>query len=120
MYCDDLLRNLRNNLPLSYTLKQLGNEAPVSKHIEGYLRFQCLSCNELRATINPRNNLAHCFTCNTNFNNIDLMIKLGYDFIFAVETLKKWLVMYREKSCKKLKISDQKSSNNNEISSLHI
>jgi hypothetical protein len=45
----------------------------------------------MRATVNPRNNLAHCFSCGRNFNNIDLLIALDYDFIAAVELLELWL-----------------------------
>ncbi len=33
------------------------------------------------ATVNPRNNLAHCFSCGRNFNNIDLLMTQGYDFL---------------------------------------
>ena len=40
---------------------------------EGYFRFVCPQCGEQRATVNPRNNLAHCFCCQMNWNNIDLL-----------------------------------------------
>ena len=52
----------------------------LSKMSEGYFRFLCPRCGEMRATVNPRNNLAHCFCCQKNLNNIDLLITLGYDF----------------------------------------
>ena len=39
------------------------------------------------ATVNPRNNLAHCFGCKKNLNNIDLLMTLGYDFKSAVSIL---------------------------------
>ncbi len=45
--------------------------------------------------MNPRNNLAHCFSCRQNFNNIDLMMIHGHDFIAAVEILKNWLEQYQ-------------------------
>jgi hypothetical protein len=47
---------------------------PITKQSDGYFRFQCPACGELRATVNPRNNLAHCFCCGQNFNNIDLLM----------------------------------------------
>ncbi len=50
----------------------------------------------MRATVDPRNNLAHCFCCDQNFNNIDLLIALGYDFLAAVELLEPWLKSHRE------------------------
>ena len=45
----------------------------------------------MRATVNPRNNLAHCFCCKKNLNNIDLLIELDYDFLAAVALLERWL-----------------------------
>lgn len=92
----DLLRAIRNELPMSVTIGQLGRQGPVSKQFEGYLRFICLECGEFRATVNPRNNLAHCFRCGRNFNNIDLLMALGYDFPAAVEVLEQWLRDHRQ------------------------
>jgi hypothetical protein len=47
--------------------------------------------------VNPRNNLAHCFGCGRNFNNIDLLVALDYDFRCAVAHLEEWLNQYRSK-----------------------
>jgi len=47
------------------------------------------------ATVNPRNNLAHCFSCGKNINNIDLMMLAGHDFIPAVAILEGWLEEHR-------------------------
>jgi len=69
----DLLRRLRNDLPMPVTIATLGRDGPRSKVIEGYFRFDCPGCGEMRATINPRTNLAHCFCCHQNFNTIDLL-----------------------------------------------
>src|SRR4051794_26648335 len=46
-------------------------------------------------TVNPRNNLAHCFSCKKNLNNIDLLITIGYDFRSAVAILEGWLMQYQ-------------------------
>ena len=64
---------------------------PPSKDFEGYYRFLCPGCGELRCTVNPRTNLAHCFCCGRNVNNIDLLMSLDYDFLAAVELLEQWL-----------------------------
>ena len=58
---------------------------------EGYYRFLCPGCGEMLATVNPRNNLAHCFCCKKNLNNIDLLITLDYEFTAAVRLLERWL-----------------------------
>jgi hypothetical protein len=44
-----------------------------------------------KATVNSRNNLAHCFHCLKNLNNIDLLMSLGHDFKAAVAILAQWL-----------------------------
>ena len=91
----DLLRVLRNDLPMEFTLRKLGPKAPYSKLDGARLRFICPHCNELLAAVNPRNNLAHCFRCGRNINNIDLLLKSGYGFRDAVAALQEWLRLYR-------------------------
>jgi DNA primase len=94
MIAADLLRRLRNDLPMPVTIAALGCDGPPSKMSEGYYRFLCPHCGDLRATVNPRNNLAHCFSCQKNLNNIDLLITLGYDFRTAVAVLERLLERY--------------------------
>jgi hypothetical protein len=91
MISKELLRRLRNDLPMAVTIAALGREGPPSKISEGYFRFLCPRCGEMRATVNPKNNLAHCFYCEKNLNNIDLLITLDYDFRDAVALLERWL-----------------------------
>ena len=95
-----MLRALRNDLPMPVTLQQLGDKAPYSKSVEGRVRFVCPHCGELLATVNPRNNLAHCFSCCKNINNIDLMIELGYHFSEAIPILQEWLRLFRGRQAK--------------------
>ena len=96
-----LLRRIRNDLPMHVTIRLLGDEAPPSKHIEGCFRFLCPHCGELNAAVNPKNNLAHCFCCRQNTNNIDLMLHLDYNFLHAVELLEKWLNRYETQQAKR-------------------
>ena len=96
-----LLRRLRNDLPMPATIAALGREGPPAKISDGYYRFVCPHCGEMRATVNPRNNLAHCFCCQKNLNNIDLLITLGYDFRAAVTLLERWLKQYQATQAKK-------------------
>jgi DNA primase len=97
----DLLRRIRNDLPMPVTIAALGRDGPPSKMSEGYYRFLCPNCGEMQATVNPRNNLAHCFYCNKNLNNIDLLITLGYDFRTAVAVLQQLLQRYQARLPKK-------------------
>ena len=91
MITAELLRRLRNDLPMPVTIAALGRAGPPSKISEGYFRFLCPGCGEMLATVNPRNNLAHCFCCKKNLNNIDLLLTLDYEFTAAVRLLERWL-----------------------------
>jgi DNA primase len=91
MITKDLLRRIRNDLPMPVTIAALGPDGPPAKRREGHFCFLCPRCGEMLATVNPRNNLAHCFGCSTNLNNIDLLLILGYDFKSAVAILERWL-----------------------------
>jgi DNA primase len=97
----NLLRRIRNDLPMQITIAALGNEAPPSKYSEGYFRFLCPNCGEMKATVNPRNNLAHCFCCGQNLNNIDLLIQLGFNFPSAARLLEQWLLRYQTQQAQK-------------------
>ena len=97
MISADLLRRIRNDLPMRFTIAALGREGPASKMSEGYFRFLCRNCGELLATVNPRNNLAHCFGCQKNLNNIDLLMTLGYDFRCAIAILERWLERHQSR-----------------------
>ena len=88
MYTKTLLWELRTNLPMPFVLKELEDLIHIPyKESEGFIRFLCQDCNEIQATINPKNNLSHCFNCDKNLNNIDLMIASGYTFSRSVEIL---------------------------------
>ena len=100
MISADLLRRLRNDLPMPVTIAALGRDGPPSKMSEGYFRFLCPRCGEMRATVNPRNNLAHCFCCKKNLNNIDLLMTLDYDFRAAVALLERWLARHEARLAK--------------------
>ena len=58
MLSADLLRRLRNDLPMPVTIAALGREGPPHKMSEGYFRFLCPHCGEMarrrtRATTSP-------------------------------------------------------------------
>ena len=101
MISAELLRRLRNDLPMPVTIAALGRQGPPAKMSEGYFRFLCPGCGEMLATVNPRNNLAHCFCCRRNLNNIDLLLTLDYDFRAAVALLERWLNDYDGRQVKK-------------------
>jgi DNA primase len=97
MISAELLRRLRNDLPMAVTIAALGRVGPPAKIRDGRYCFLCPRCNEILAYVNPRNNLAHCFHCGTNLNNIDLLRTMGFDFPSAVEMLERWLIEYERR-----------------------
>ncbi|HQR41770.1 MAG TPA: CHC2 zinc finger domain-containing protein [Gemmatales bacterium] len=97
MITRELLRHLRNDLPMPVTIAALGTDGPPAKRSEGRYRFLCPHCREMLATVNPRNNLAHCFGCKNNLNNIDLLLTLGYDFKTAISILTRMYEQHRSR-----------------------
>lgn len=97
MFPAELLRRVRNELPMWAAIAALDRAGPPSKVRDGRFVFLCPSCGEMLVAVNPRNNLAHCFGCGTNFNNVDLLLTCDYDFRSAVEQLEEWLDEYLSK-----------------------
>ena len=90
------------------TIAALGRDGPPAKMSEGYFRFLCPHCGDMRATVNPRNNLAHCFSCKKNLNNIDLLMTVDYDFLSAVRLLERWLQRHQTRLPKTLTTPEEK------------
>jgi hypothetical protein len=90
-----LLRSLRNDLPMPFTIQQMGSQAPYATSADGRCRFLCPYCHETQAVVNPKNNLAHCFHCAKNINNIDLLLATGHGFKDTVALLQRWLLLFQ-------------------------
>ena len=82
---DELLRRLRNEIPIDWLIKHL--DWP-HKRRDGRFVFVCPRCAESETAIKRETNLGRCFHCETNFNPIDFTIAArDYDFVQAVEFL---------------------------------
>lgn len=88
-YTREYLFDLRNHIPIDRLIEAMGTH---SKHQEGCYRFQCPVCNEFNTGINPKTNLARCFSCRKNYNTIDFVITVKalsfIDSVAYLETLK--------------------------------
>jgi DNA primase len=83
------LHALRNNIPISFLIETV-LDIP-SRTTEGTFRFLCPLCSEFASAVNPKTNLARCFSCQKNFNTIDLvMLVKELDFLNAVRFLKNY------------------------------
>jgi DNA primase len=79
------LHALRNAIPIDNLIACLNLP---HKHREGFLRFLCPSCSEMNSAVNPRTNLARCFTCQRNFNTIEITMAAKHaTFKQAVQAL---------------------------------
>ena len=89
-FSDQELWEIRNVIPVRFVLEHLcGSEC---KEIEGYTRFVCPVCHEMRTSIHPEENLGRCFLCQRNFNPIELVMsgcKLA--FVESVKLLQKYV-----------------------------
>ena len=84
-FSSQLLRSLRNDLPIAWILEILALPVKIS---EGYVRFLCPRCGEFNTATKTATNLARCFRCQENFNAIDLvMLVKRLNFVDAVESL---------------------------------
>lgn len=87
-YTRQHLFTLRNHIPIDRLIEALSVPSKVQ---EGYYRFLCPACNEFNTGINPKTNLARCFSCRKNFNTIDFVMtvkKLSFlDSVAYLETL---------------------------------
>ena len=87
MHSEEMLRNLRNNIPIDMVIVSLLKME--ARKTEELLRFRCPVCNNFHTATNHKTNLARCFDCKKNFNPIDLVIRVGnVSFPKAVEFLK--------------------------------
>ncbi len=91
-YGKETLRRLRNNIPIAILIADI-LELP-HKTTDGYFRFLCPLCGEFDTATNPKTNLARCFTCQKNFNPIDLTMTVkrqnfreAVKFLTGIETV---------------------------------
>lgn len=88
-YTREHLFALRNHILIDRLIETM---AIPSKTQEGCYRFQCPACNGFNTGINPKTNLARCFSCQKNYNTIDLVMtvkELSFiDSVAYLEALK--------------------------------
>ena len=86
-YSANLLRRLRNQIPIDAVIVDLLNLEVKNDHT--ILRFRCPLCYNFHTATNHETNLARCFDCQKNFNPIDMVMTVGKcGFLDAVEILK--------------------------------
>ncbi len=83
------LYRLRNEIPISVFIADV-LQIPTQTTDERF-RFRCPLCNEFNTAVKQETNLARCFTCEKNFNIIDLaMLVRNLNFIDCVNFLRRY------------------------------
>lgn len=86
-YTRQHLFSLRNHIPIDRVIDAL---SIPSSNQAGKYRFSCPTCNEQNTGVNPKTNLARCFSCEKNYNTIDLVMKvMNVGFLQSVAYLEK-------------------------------
>jgi hypothetical protein len=103
-YAKQALRKLRNNIPIAILIADI-LELP-HKAADGYFRFLCPLCGGFDTATNPKTNLARCFTCQRNFNTIDLAMTVKREsFREAVQFLMGIKAVDAKKICAHLAVA---------------
>ncbi|MDP7293232.1 MAG: CHC2 zinc finger domain-containing protein [Verrucomicrobiota bacterium] len=91
-YAKQTLRRLRNDIPINILIAGI-LELP-HKTAEGYFRYLCPLCGGFDTATNPKTNLARCFTCQRNFNPIDITMQVkrlnfreAVQFLLGIKTV---------------------------------
>ena len=86
-YSANLLRMLRNKIPINEVITDLLNLKV--RYVNSTMRFRCPLCHNFHTATNHDTNLARCFDCQKNFNPIDLVMTVARcSFVNAVQILK--------------------------------
>ncbi len=88
-YSSQELFVLRNYIPIHWLIQHI-LKLPVQT-TDSVFRFQCPLCSQFDTATHLNTNLARCFSCQKNFNTIDLLITVRrLSFPHAVQLLRKF------------------------------
>ena len=85
-FTSEELQRLRNHISIEILIK--GLKIPHRLLPGDLFRFECPRCFGYHTAIHPKTNLARCFTCQENYNSIELvMIARSLSFVASVKLL---------------------------------
>jgi len=65
------LFQVRNEVDIDWLISE---KLSIERQFNGAWRFRCPLCQELNTATQKKTNLARCFSCQKNFNTIDMVI----------------------------------------------
>ncbi len=79
------LFQVRNKIDIDWLINEKLN---IERQFNGAWRFRCPLCQELNTATQKKTNLARCFSCQKNFNTIDIVIYTkNINFVPSVQFL---------------------------------
>ena len=79
------LFQVRNSIDIDWLIN---DKLQIERQFNRLWRFQCPICQQFNTATQKKNNLARCFSCQQNFNTIDLVIySKKVNFVPAVQSL---------------------------------
>ncbi len=79
------LFKVRNEIDIDWLINEKLN---IERQFNGAWRFRCPLCQQLNTATQKKTNLARCFSCQKNFNTIDIVIyKKKINFVPSVRFL---------------------------------
>ena len=100
-YPNSLLIKLRNTIPIKWLIFE---KLKIEAHFDKVWRFKCPVCKEFNTAIKKETNLSRCFSCQQNFNPIDIVINnKKYEFVESVE----YLLPYLDKFTKPINMKER-------------
>jgi hypothetical protein len=100
-YSNSLLLKVRNTIPIKWLIFE---KLKLDAHFNKVWRFKCPVCKEFNTAIKKETNLSRCFTCQRNFNPIDIVIYTKKsEFIESIE----YLLPYLDKFTKPINMKER-------------
>lgn len=79
------LFQIRNDIDVDWLINE---QLHIKRQFNRIWRFQCPVCQQFNTATQKKNNLARCFSCQQNFNTIDLVIySRKLNFVPSIEFL---------------------------------
>jgi len=95
------LFQVRNDIDIDWLIDE---KLPLERQFNSIWRFQCPVCQQFNTATQKKNNLARCFSCQQNFNTIDLVIySKKVNFVPSVQFL---LSLLEKKSASNGRVHD--------------
>ena len=111
------LFQVRNEIDIDWLINE---KLSIERQFKGAWRFRCPLCQELNTATQKKTNLARCFSCQKNFNTIDIVIYTKkINFVPSVRFLLSLLDKKTQSGSDKKDNTDIKGSQTKELKAMN-